>query len=186
MAIVPEKCGSPRTSRRRSSRMKIGQPVEIHVDAYPDEEFRGHVDSVQAGGGRLRIAAAAECDRQLREGRAARCPVQIVFDEATARSVPRSRPRHVGCPHGQGAMSGAEACGSAAVAGRGAITVRGSSRSSSRSRRSWRCSTPRSRTSRSSTSPAICRSAPMRAPGCSPATSSPTRSSCPISGWLAT
>jgi membrane fusion protein, multidrug efflux system len=31
--------------------MRPGQPVEIHVDAYPDQKFAGHVDSIQAGSG---------------------------------------------------------------------------------------------------------------------------------------
>jgi membrane fusion protein, multidrug efflux system len=31
--------------------MQPGQPVEIHVDAYPQHTFRGHVDSIQRGSG---------------------------------------------------------------------------------------------------------------------------------------
>jgi membrane fusion protein (multidrug efflux system) len=31
--------------------MRVGQPVEITVDAYPDQVFGGHVDSIQAGTG---------------------------------------------------------------------------------------------------------------------------------------
>ena len=31
--------------------MRPGQPVVIHVDAYPDRVFRGHVDSIQSGSG---------------------------------------------------------------------------------------------------------------------------------------
>ena len=45
-------------------------------------------------------------------------------------------------------------------------SITGSSHSRSRWRRSWRCSTPRSPTSRCRTSPAGCRSAGARRPGC--------------------
>ena len=31
--------------------MRVGQPVEVTVDAYPDRTFRGHVESIQAGAG---------------------------------------------------------------------------------------------------------------------------------------
>jgi membrane fusion protein (multidrug efflux system) len=31
--------------------MRAGQPVEVHVDAYPQIKFSGHVDSIQAGTG---------------------------------------------------------------------------------------------------------------------------------------
>jgi membrane fusion protein (multidrug efflux system) len=31
--------------------MRPGQPVSIHVDAYPDQTFHGKVDSIQAGSG---------------------------------------------------------------------------------------------------------------------------------------
>jgi membrane fusion protein (multidrug efflux system) len=31
--------------------MKPGQPVAIEVDAYPGQEFKGHVDSIQSGTG---------------------------------------------------------------------------------------------------------------------------------------
>ena len=31
--------------------MHPGQPVDIEIDAFPDRDFRGHVDSIQAGSG---------------------------------------------------------------------------------------------------------------------------------------
>jgi membrane fusion protein (multidrug efflux system) len=31
--------------------MRVGQPVEVVVDAYPDRTFKGHVDSIQNGAG---------------------------------------------------------------------------------------------------------------------------------------
>ena len=31
--------------------MRVGQPVEIWIDAYPDHYFKGHVESIQAGSG---------------------------------------------------------------------------------------------------------------------------------------
>jgi membrane fusion protein (multidrug efflux system) len=33
------------------ARMRPGQPVQIHVDAYPSLRVRGHIDSVQMGSG---------------------------------------------------------------------------------------------------------------------------------------
>src|SRR5262249_22980904 len=53
-------------------------------------------------------------------------------------------------------------------------SIRGSSPSPSPSPPSWSFSTPPSPTSRFPTSPAASLSAPTKAPGCSPATSSPT------------
>jgi membrane fusion protein (multidrug efflux system) len=31
--------------------MRVGQPVEVVVDAYPDHKFKGHVESIQSGAG---------------------------------------------------------------------------------------------------------------------------------------
>ncbi len=31
--------------------MRVGQPVEVVVDAYPDRKFKGHVESIQSGAG---------------------------------------------------------------------------------------------------------------------------------------
>ena len=31
--------------------MRVGQPVEIGIDSYPDQVFHGHIDSFEAGSG---------------------------------------------------------------------------------------------------------------------------------------
>ena len=53
--------------------MKIGQPVELKVDAYPNVSFRGKVESFQVGtGSRFSVLPVRKCDRKLRKGRPAR------------------------------------------------------------------------------------------------------------------
>ena len=53
--------------------MRPGQPVRIRVDAYPKRNFKGKVDSLQAGLGRaVQPVAARECGGQLRQGGATR------------------------------------------------------------------------------------------------------------------
>ena len=64
--------------------MKPNQPVDIEVDAYPDETFHGHVDSIQAGSG----AAFSLLPPQNATGNyvkvVQRVPVKIVFDTPPA------------------------------------------------------------------------------------------------------
>ena len=60
--------------------MRPGQPVTLTVDAYPEHEFKGHVDSLQAGTG----AAFSLLPPQNASGNyvkvVQRVPVKIVFD----------------------------------------------------------------------------------------------------------
>jgi membrane fusion protein (multidrug efflux system) len=62
--------------------MKIGQPVDIAVDAFPAHTFHGHVDSIQAGSG----AAFSLLPPENATGNfvkvVQRVPVKIVFDDA--------------------------------------------------------------------------------------------------------
>ena len=62
------------------TRMRAGQPVTVTVDAYPDHEFTGHVDSIQAGTG----AAFSLLPPQNASGNyvkvVQRVPVKIVLD----------------------------------------------------------------------------------------------------------
>jgi len=52
MAIVPDRMWiTANFKETQLTLMKIGQPVEIKVDAFPDVKFRGRVDSVQRGAG---------------------------------------------------------------------------------------------------------------------------------------
>lgn len=62
-------------------RMKIGQPVEIYVDAYPSITFRGKVESFQVGtGSRFSVLPAENATGNFVKV-VQRIPVKIVFDE---------------------------------------------------------------------------------------------------------
>jgi membrane fusion protein (multidrug efflux system) len=64
--------------------MRVGQPVEIRVDAYPGREFRGHVDSIQAGtGARFSLFPPENATGNFVKV-VQRVPVKIVFDEHPA------------------------------------------------------------------------------------------------------
>ena len=60
--------------------MKVGDPVDISVDAYPGQTFKGHIDSIQAGSG----TAFSLLPPQNATGNyvkiVQRVPVKIVFD----------------------------------------------------------------------------------------------------------
>ena len=62
------------------TRMKPGQPVEIKVDAYPDSEFHGHVDSIQRGTGARFSLLPPENATGNYVKVVQRVPVKIVFD----------------------------------------------------------------------------------------------------------
>jgi membrane fusion protein (multidrug efflux system) len=81
MAIVPDKMWvTANFKETQLTLMKIGQPVDIHVDAYPGVEFKGHIDSIQRGAGQ----AFALLPPQNATGNyvkvVQRVPVRIVFD----------------------------------------------------------------------------------------------------------
>ena len=63
------------------NRMRPGQPVEIKVDAYPDQIFRGHVDSFQTGTGSRFSLLPPENATGNYVKVVQRLPVKIVFDE---------------------------------------------------------------------------------------------------------
>jgi membrane fusion protein (multidrug efflux system) len=61
--------------------MKVGQAVEIRVDAYPDLLLHGHVDSIQAGtGARFSILPAENATGNFVKV-VQRVPVKILLDE---------------------------------------------------------------------------------------------------------
>ncbi|MCX7011396.1 MAG: HlyD family secretion protein, partial [Candidatus Sumerlaeota bacterium] len=69
--------------------MRPGQPVAIHVDAFPDQDFHGHVDSIQAGtGSRFSLLPPENATGNFVKV-VQRVPVKIVFDELPDR--PRTR-----------------------------------------------------------------------------------------------
>ena len=61
--------------------MRPGDPVEIHIDTYPDRTFKGHVDSIQAGSGPAFSLLPPENATGNFVKIVQRVPVKIVFDE---------------------------------------------------------------------------------------------------------
>jgi membrane fusion protein (multidrug efflux system) len=52
MAIVPDRMWvTANFKETQLTQMRIGQPVDIKIDAFPDVHFAGHVDSIQRGAG---------------------------------------------------------------------------------------------------------------------------------------
>lgn len=52
MAIIPDRMWvTANFKETQLTNMRIGQPVDISVDAFPDVKFKGHVDSIQRGAG---------------------------------------------------------------------------------------------------------------------------------------
>ena len=81
MAVIPDRVWvTANFKETQLTLMKVGQPVTIKVDAYPDVEFRGHVDSFQRGAGQ----AFALLPPQNATGNyvkvVQRVPVRIEFD----------------------------------------------------------------------------------------------------------
>lgn len=62
-------------------RMRPGQPVLIRVDAYPQHEFKGKVDSLQAGSGAVFSLLPPENAVGNYVKVVQRVPVKIIFDE---------------------------------------------------------------------------------------------------------
>ena len=65
--------------------MKVGQKVRIKVDAYPDVDFEGHVDSFQKGSGEAFSTLPAENATGNYVKVVQRIPVKIVFDNLNQR-----------------------------------------------------------------------------------------------------
>lgn len=61
--------------------MLPGQPVTIHIDAFPNRTFKGHVDSLQSGTGARFSLLPAENATGNYVKVVQRLPVKIVFDE---------------------------------------------------------------------------------------------------------
>jgi membrane fusion protein (multidrug efflux system) len=61
--------------------MRVGQPVDIEVDAYPNQDFHGHIDSFQLGtGSRFSVLPAENASGNYVKV-VQRIPVRIVLDE---------------------------------------------------------------------------------------------------------
>ncbi|WBO21371.1 HlyD family secretion protein [Sphingomonas abietis] len=81
MAIVPDRMWvTANFKETQLALMRLGQPVDISVDAFPDVHFVGHVDSIQRGAGQ----AFALLPPQNATGNyvkvVQRVPVRILFD----------------------------------------------------------------------------------------------------------
>ncbi|MGA3171106.1 MAG: HlyD family secretion protein [Chthoniobacteraceae bacterium] len=63
------------------TRMKQGQPVSIRVDAFPNRDFKGHVDSFQLGTGSRFSVLPAENATGNYVKVVQRVPLKILFDE---------------------------------------------------------------------------------------------------------
>jgi membrane fusion protein (multidrug efflux system) len=61
--------------------IRPGQQVDIAIDAYPDHQFRGHVDSIQAGSGTAFSLLPPENATGNYVKVVQRVPVKIVFDK---------------------------------------------------------------------------------------------------------
>jgi membrane fusion protein (multidrug efflux system) len=82
MALVtPEVWVTANFKETQLTGMRPGQPVAISVDAYPDRELRGHVDSIQAGSGARFSLLPPENATGNYVKVVQRVPVKIVFDE---------------------------------------------------------------------------------------------------------
>ena len=60
--------------------MRVGQKVDIRVDAYPDLKLTGHIDSIQRGSGARFTAFPAENATGNFVKVVQRVPVKIVID----------------------------------------------------------------------------------------------------------
>ena len=82
MAIVPRDVWvTANFKETQLTRMRPGQPVKIRVDAYPDDEFEGHVDSIQHGTGARFSLLPPENATGNYVKVTQRVPVKIVFDQ---------------------------------------------------------------------------------------------------------
>ncbi len=82
MVIVPQPVWVTANFRETQiSAMHPGQPVEIHVDAYPNRTFSGHVDSIQSGSGTAFSLLPAENATGNFVKVVQRVPVKIDFDK---------------------------------------------------------------------------------------------------------
>ncbi|HVI99535.1 MAG TPA: HlyD family secretion protein [Sphingomonas sp.] len=85
MAIVPDRMWvTANFKETQLTLMRVGQPVSIKVDAFPDVEFEGHVDSIQRGAGQAFSILPAQNATGNYVKVVQRVPVRIVFDTKDA------------------------------------------------------------------------------------------------------
>jgi membrane fusion protein, multidrug efflux system len=89
MALVPVKVWiTANFKETQLARMRVGQPVDIEVDAYPDVMFHGRVDSIQRGSGAAFSLLPPENATGNYVKVVQRVPVKIVFDDPPDPSRP--------------------------------------------------------------------------------------------------
>ena len=89
MAMVPDRVWiTANFKETQLDLMRVGQPVDIRVDAYPDKTFRGHVDSFQPGSGAVFSLLPPENATGNYVKVVQRVPVKIVFDDPPDASHP--------------------------------------------------------------------------------------------------
>jgi membrane fusion protein (multidrug efflux system) len=86
--VTPDLWITANFKENQLDRMKPGQPVEIEVDAFPDLELHGHVDSVQMGSGARFSAFPAENATGNFVKIVRRVPVKIVIDRGLPPDMP--------------------------------------------------------------------------------------------------
>jgi membrane fusion protein (multidrug efflux system) len=82
MALVPPRVWvTANFKETQLALMHVGQPVEIEIDAYPGQIFKGHVDSFQPGSGAAFSLLPPENATGNYVKVVQRVPVKIVFDD---------------------------------------------------------------------------------------------------------
>jgi len=82
LAIVPQDFWvTANFKETQLTRMRVGQPVEIYVDAFPDRTFHGRIESFQAGTGARFSLLPAENATGNYVKVVQRVPVKIVFEQ---------------------------------------------------------------------------------------------------------
>ena len=70
--------------------MRPGQPVDMEIDAYPERDFHGHVDSVQPGSGPAFSLLPPENATGNYVKIVQRVPVKIILGQSADRRLARS------------------------------------------------------------------------------------------------
>ena len=93
MAVVPQDVYVTANFKETElTAMRVGQPVTIHVDAYPDQKFDGKVQSIQQGTGAHFSLLPPENATGNYVKVVQRVPVKITFDDTTSDAYKRLSP----------------------------------------------------------------------------------------------
>ncbi|HUE37639.1 MAG TPA: HlyD family secretion protein, partial [Candidatus Acidoferrum sp.] len=88
LAIVPKEVWIVANFKETQlTHMRAGQPVTVHVDAYPQIKFTGHVDSIQAGSGAQFSLFPPENATGNYVKVVQRVPVKIVLDDVSDANI---------------------------------------------------------------------------------------------------